>query len=157
MKITTSSFIVLGLFTVIGIVLLLVFAEVSSIIPMQSTSAQQQGLVNNQTDTGQNMTKTIPISATEEEEVYRWSNVQGTNPTLGFLINANNTVVILNPTDEKHEMIIESNGNEVASSGDIAPSSSGQVSFTPNMTGTLEYHCEYHPDTMKGTILVNRE
>jgi plastocyanin len=31
------------------------------------------------------------------------------------------------------------------------------VSFTPNMTGTLEYHCEYHPDTMKGTILVNRE
>ena len=153
MKINTSSFNGLGIFTIVGVVLL--FAEVSSNIPVQSSHAQ--GLVNNQTDTSQNKAKTIQLSATEEEEVYRWSNVQGTNPTLGFLLNANNTVLILNPTDEEHEMIIVSNGNEVASSGDIAPSGSGQVSFTPNMTGTLEYHCEYHPDTMKGTILVNRE
>jgi plastocyanin len=154
MKIHTSSFDVLALLTVIGIVLL--FAEVISNVPVQSANAQRQGLVNNQTDTGQNVTKTILISVTEEE-VYRWSNVQGTNPTMRFLTNVNNTVLILNPTDEKHEMIIESNSNEVASSGDIAPSSSGQVSFSPNMIGTLEYHCEYHPDTMKGTVMVNRE
>jgi plastocyanin len=154
MKIHIISFDVLALFTFIGIVLL--FVEVISNVPVQSANAQRQGLVNNQTDTGQNVTKTILISVTEEE-VYRWSNVQGTNPTMRFLTNANNTVLILNPTDEKHEMIIESNGDEVASSGDIAPSSSGQVSFSPNMIGTLKYHCEYHPDTMKGTVMVNRE
>jgi hypothetical protein len=99
------------------------------VIPVQSTHAQRHGLVNNQTDTSQNVTKTIQISVTEEEEVYGWSNIQGTNPTMRFLTNANNTVLILNPTNEKHEMIIESNGNEVASSGDIARSSSGQLSF----------------------------
>jgi plastocyanin len=54
-------------------------------------------------------------------------------------------------------MIIESKGNEVASSGDIAHSSSGQLFFTPNMTETFEYYCKYHPDTMKGVILANQQ
>jgi plastocyanin len=143
------------MFTLAVIVLLLVGGF--SVISIQPTLAQQQGLVNNQTDTSQNMTKTIQISATEEEEVYRWSSIKGTNPTLNFLTDANNTVLIQNPTNEMHEMIVESKGNEVASSGDIARHSTAELSFTPNMTGTFEYRCEYHPDTMKGTILANRE
>jgi plastocyanin len=52
-------------------------------------------------------------------------------------------------------MIIEpQQGNEVATSGDIEPNSSGELSFRPNMTGTLQYHCEYHPATMRGIIEV---
>ena len=54
-------------------------------------------------------------------------------------------------------MIIELKGKELASSGDIAPSSSGQVSFNPNATGTFEYHCEYHPDTMRGTLIATQQ
>ena len=155
MKKNTSLFNIFSIFTLAAIVLLLVGA--ASTISMQSTHAQLQGLVNNQTDTSQNPTKTIQISVIEEEEVYRWANIQGTNPTLKFLTNANNTVLILNPTNEKHEMIIESNGNEVASSGDIARSSSGRLFFTPNMTETFEYYCKYHPDTMKGIVLANQQ
>jgi plastocyanin len=155
MKKNTSLFNIFSIFTLAAIVLLLV--GTTSTISMQPTHAQLQGLVNNQTDTSQNPTKTIQISAIEEEEVYRWANIQGTNPTLKFLTNANNTVLILNPTNEKHEMIIESNGNEVASSGDVARSSSGQLFFTPNMTETFEYYCKYHPDTMKGVILANQQ
>ena len=37
--------------------------------------------------------------------------IQGTNPTQKFLINVNNIVLILNPTNEKHEMIIGSKGH----------------------------------------------
>lgn len=155
MKKNTSLFNMFSIFTLAAIVLLLV--GTASTISMQSTHAQLQGLVNNQTDTSQNPTKTIQISVIEEEEVYRWANIQGTNPTLKFLTNANNTVLILNPTNEKHEMIIESNGNEVASSGDVARSSSGQLFFTPNMTETFEYYCKYHPDTMKGIVLANQQ
>jgi plastocyanin len=155
MKKNTSLFNIFSIFTLAAIVLLLV--GTASTISMQSTHAQLQGLLNNQTDTSQNPTKTIQISVIEEEEVYRWANIQGTNPTLKFLTNANNTVLILNPTNEKHEMIIESNGNEVASSGDVARSSSGQLFFTPNMTETFEYYCKYHPDTMKGIVLANQQ
>ena len=155
MKKNTSLFNIFSIFTLAAIVLLLV--GTASTISMQSSHAQLQGLVNNQTDTSQNPTKTIQISVIEEEEVYRWANIQGTNPTLKFLTNANNTVLILNPTNEKHEMIIESKGNEVASSGDIARSSSGQLFFTPSMTEAFEYYCKYHPDTMKGVILANQQ
>jgi plastocyanin len=154
-KINPSVLSQFSTFTLAAIVLLLIGSI--SAISIQSTHAQRQGLVNNQTESqSQNMIKTIQISVTEEVEVYRWSNIKGTNPALKFLTNANNTVLIQNPTNEKHEMIIGLKGNEVASSGDIARHSSDQLSFAPNMTGTFEYHCEYHPDTMKGTVLANR-
>jgi hypothetical protein len=99
----------------------------------------------------------IQLGVTEQqEEVYRWSNDSGAiNPTLKFIVNTDNIVQIQNPTDEEHEMIVESQpGNEPTTSGDIEPDSSGELSFGPNMTGTLQYHCEYHPNTMRGIIEV---
>jgi plastocyanin len=100
---------------------------------------------------------TIQLGVTEQQEIYRWSDNNGTiNPTLKFIVNRDNTVQIQNPTDDEHEMIVESpQGNELASSGDIEPNDSGELSFRPNMTGTLQYHCEYHPTTMVGTIEVS--
>jgi hypothetical protein len=95
------------------------------------------------------------MSAKEVDEVYRWADSNGTiNPTLKLVANTDNIIKIKNPTDEKHELVIESNGRELASSGDINPDSSGQLTFKPIMTGTFGYHCEYHPETMKGTIQV---
>jgi plastocyanin len=96
----------------------------------------------------------IQLGVTEQQEVYRWSDNNGTiNPTLKFIVNRDNIVQIQNPTDEEHEMIVESQqGNELATSEDIEPNSSGELLFRPNMTGTLQYHCEYHPTTMMGTI-----
>jgi cellulase/cellobiase CelA1 len=96
----------------------------------------------------------LALSVKEAAGVYKWTNATtGTeNPELNLRSIENNTIKIQNPTDTKHELIIESQGKEVASSGDILPGASGQVSFSPNGTGTFSYHCEYHPDTMKGTI-----
>lgn len=106
---------------------------------------------------GGGVSNVIQLGVTEQREVYRWSdNSTGTsNPTLRFIVNRDNIVQIQNPTDLEHEMIIESQqGNELATSGDIEPNSSGELLFRPNMTGTFQYHCEYHPTTMKGTIEV---
>jgi plastocyanin len=96
------------------------------------------------------------LDAKEISGVYRWidPSTGSENPELSLKANTNNTVQIQNPTDAEHELIIESQGNELATSGDIAPSSSGKLSFRPNSTGVLEYHCEYHPETMKGTISI---
>jgi plastocyanin len=155
MKINTNWSNAFNIFTLAAVMLL--FVGTTSTSSIQSTHAQQQGLVNNQTNSSQNLTKTFQISVIEEDEVYRWANIQGINPTLRFLTNANNTVLILNPTNEKHEMIIGLKGKEVASSGDVPKSSSGQLFFTPNTTETFEYHCKYHPDTMRGIVLANRQ
>jgi len=103
--------------------------------------------------------KTVPsvtqMMAGEIDDTYRWeSSDNKINPTLNFVANKDNVVEVKNLTDEKHEFVIESNGKEVAASGDVDPDSSKQFTFKPDAAGTYEYHCEYHPDTMKGTIIV---
>ena len=96
----------------------------------------------------------LKISAVEEDDVYRWSNVNGINPTITVFENVDNTIQIQNPTDARHEFVIESQGEEIAASGDIPQDGSGSIHVKPNMTGIWEYHCEYHPTTMKGTIKI---
>jgi hypothetical protein len=109
---------------------------------------------------GQGIVKnTIQLSAKLDNSVnppFRWVNSTNgvINPTLNFKTNTNQIIQIQNPTDFKHQLIIDLNGKQLATSGDIGPSSSGQVSFKPNMTGTFGYHCLYHPTTMKGIIQV---
>jgi plastocyanin len=97
----------------------------------------------------------IQLSAKEQTEgLYRWVSSNGTiNPTLKASANTVNLIKIQNPTDTKHELIIDTT-NEHSSSGDINPNSSGQLSFKPTTTGTFTYHCAYHPQTMKGTVQV---
>jgi plastocyanin len=99
------------------------------------------------------------LSVKEEETsgVYKWinaSNATSENPTIKAFTNTNNTINIQNPTDTKHELIIDTGKDVLPSSDDISPDSSGQISFNLNMPGTFTYHCAYHPYTMKGTLEV---
>jgi len=87
---------------------------------------------------------------------FKWINSASgeTNPTLMLKANTPQTIQIQNPTQAMHQLVIDFNGKQVATSGDIAAGSSGQLSFTPNQVGTFGYHCLYHPTTMKGIIQV---
>lgn len=97
-------------------------------------------------------THTLDLNVVEEDEKYLWTNSDGNNPDLTLIVNAENVIQIKNPTDAKHELVIEADDTELAASGDIDGDSTGKLSITPTMTGTFEYHCEYRPSTMKGTI-----
>jgi hypothetical protein len=99
---------------------------------------------------------TLQLGANEKKGIYTWANKEGTNPTLNFKQNADNVVQLKNPTDSVHQLIITSAGKQVASSGDIKPEKSGELSFANvNQGETLQYHCLYHPSTMKGTIAIS--
>jgi hypothetical protein len=110
---------------------------------------------------GQGISKNVfQLSAKLDNSVnppFRWVNTTGgvINPTLNFKVNTDDTIHIQNPTQTLHQLIIDFNGKQIATSGDITPDSSGQVSLKPNMVGTFGYHCLYHPDTMKGIIQVH--
>ena len=100
---------------------------------------------------------TIQLSVKEVSNgVYRWIGSSGgtINPTLKISSNTANIIKIQNPTDTKHELIIDTGQDVLPSSDDINPNSSGQLSFKPTTTGAFAYHCAYHPFTMKGTIQV---
>ena len=102
---------------------------------------------------------TIALNPLElKNETYRWQNTsEAINPTLHLIENTDYLIKIKNPTDTKHELIIGSNGTELAKSNEIEPDKNGKLNFNANSTGTFEYHCEYHPDTMKGIIEISSE
>jgi hypothetical protein len=97
----------------------------------------------------------IQLSAKEASGGYRWINATSgaINPTMNFVVNTNKTIQVQNPTDAKHQLIIDVNGKQLTS-GDIASGSSGSLSFKPGVAGIFQYHCLYHPTTMKGIIQV---
>ncbi|HEY6883850.1 MAG TPA: hypothetical protein VI278_07415 [Nitrososphaeraceae archaeon] len=100
---------------------------------------------------------TIQLSAKELPSGYRWVNTANgvINPTMNFNVGTSKTIQLQNPTDAIHQLVIDDpNGNQLATSGNIASGSSSQLSFKPGTTGVLEYHCLYHPTTMKGIIQV---
>ena len=106
-----------------------------------------------------NSNTSIALNALElKNETYRWQNTsEAINPTLHLIAHTDYLIKIKNPTDTKHELIIGSNGTELAKSKEIKPDKNGKFTFNANSTGTFEYHCEYHPDTMKGIIEISSQ
>ena len=133
----------------------------SSISSVTTVLAQQTD--NNTTTTPTTITlseNAVQVNATEIKG-YKWQITGQFNPDLRMLANTAYTFTVQNPTDSKHELIIaDSQGKDLATSGDIQPGGSGILNFKTNMTssgGNMPgYHCEYHPDLMKGAIQIVR-
>ena len=99
----------------------------------------------------------IQLSAKEARSGYIWTDTTNgvINPTMNFNVGTAKTIQLQNPTDSKHQLVVDDpNGNQLATSGDIASGSSSQLSFKPVTAGVFGYHCIYHPTTMKGIIQV---
>ena len=130
----------------------------SSSYDKDSTSSKDSSSSSSKDSSSSNSnTSSIALNALElKNETYRWQNTsKAINPTLHLIANTDYLIKIKNPTDTKHELIITSNGSELAKSNEMKPGSNGKLNLPVNSTGTLEYHCEYHPDTMKGTIEIS--
>ena len=150
-----------ALMSFVMISILLVGMTYSSQFLVQSTSAKKSSPDKiSGTDSTSNAVAnnnnniSIALNALElKNETYRWQNTtQGINPTLHLIAHTGYVIKIKNPTDAKHELIIGSNGTELAKSNSINPGKNKNFVFNANTTGIFEYHSEYHPDTMKGII-----
>jgi plastocyanin len=126
---------------------------VQQISAKKSSSSDKSSSTSTSSSASNSNTSSIALNALElKNETYRWQNTsKAINPTLHLIANTDYLIKIKNPTDTKHQLIITSNGTELAKSKDIIAGKNGKLNFA-NSTGTFEYHCEYHPDTMKGII-----
>lgn len=99
---------------------------------------------------------TIILNPSEINGTYRWVNSSGgVNPTLDVTKGNEYQIKINNPTDEEHELIIENEKkSKVGGSGEIEPGKNTEFEFKTMKTGELNYFCEYHPETMRGTIKI---
>lgn len=100
---------------------------------------------------------TIILNPSEINGTYRWVNSSGgIDPTLDITKGNAYQFKINNPTDEEHELVIETEKNsKVGGSGDIEPSKNIEFEFKAKNSGELNYYCEYHPETMRGIIKVS--
>ena len=131
---------------------------VHSISAKKSSSDKTTALSSTTSSVFTNNNKTsVALNALElKNGTYRWQNTsQQINPTLHLIAHTDYLIKIKNPTDSKHELIIGSNGTEIAKSNSINPGKNKDFVFNANTTGVFEYHCEYHPDTMKGIIEIS--
>jgi Cupredoxin-like domain len=133
---------------------LLVISHVSSTQVLgQEDGNNDTKLSNTTVATGNN---TIILNPQETNETYRWVNSSGgINPILGIAKGSEYLVKIKNPTDTKHELIIEdAKHSEIAKSKEIQPGKNTEFKFNTEKTGQLNYYCEYHPETMRGIIKI---
>ena len=128
-----------------------------------STASSNNTIILNAAEAGEEETAEAGEEETAEageEEMYRWVDSTGAeNPDLNIISNTEYTIKIDNPTDEEHELIIDSesagNTSAIAESGDIEPGKNVEFKFKAEQVGELGYHCKYHPDMMNGTINVS--
>jgi len=134
-------------------------AKSSSYGKGSSSSKDSSSSSSKNTSASNSNTSSIALNALEQKNnTYRWQNTsEAINPTLHLIANTGYLIKIKNPTDTKHELIITSNGTELTKSNEIKPGKNGKLNFNANSTGTFEYHCEYHPDTMKGIIEISSQ
>jgi hypothetical protein len=120
-----------------------------------TVTSKNAALIQPVVSNGNTNSDTIALQAVELKNLtYRWQNADEINPTLHLVSNKDYTIQINNPTDTKHQLIITSSGKEIATSKEAQPGKNTEFTFNTDLTGNLQYHCEYHPDTMKGTIKV---
>lgn len=120
----------------------------------QGGANEQNESVEKTTNPVNTITSQIEISVKELDQVYQWSSSNEINPTIIFTLNKTNVVKFTNPTDVNHAFIISQKGKTILESKDIVPGSSGKLSIKPTRLGVFDYHCKYHPDTMKGILNV---
>lgn len=109
-----------------------------------------------------NNTIILNVAEVGDEEQYRWVDASGAeNPTLNIMANKDYIIKISNPTDEEHQLIMDSKADgktsEIAKSKEIKPDSKNvEFKFKTDQVGELGYHCKYHPEMMNGTINVTQ-
>lgn len=148
-----------GIFLVVSGIFLMVNVEVST----SEATVEEDSLTDNKTKSSNN-NNTIILNAAEvgDEEQYRWVNSSDAqNPTLNIMADKDYFIKISNPTDEEHQLIIDSKADgkpsEIAKSKEIKPQSKNvEFNFKTDQVGELGYHCKYHPDMMNGTINVTQ-
>lgn len=163
----------LSIFNGILLVVSAIFLGVNVEVSTSEATNETDSLTDNKTmssnkisnDTsGASGNNTIILNVAEvgDEEQYRWVNGSGAeNPTLNIMANRDYTIKISNPTDEEHQLIIDSKADgktsEIAKSEEIKPQSKNvELNFKTDQVGELGYHCKYHPEMMNGTINVTQ-
>jgi plastocyanin len=88
-----------------------------------------------------------------------WTSVNGeVNPELDLKSGTHYTIQIesMDNNNVNHQLIIQTeNGKQLTKSAEISNGKTDDFPFTFSDKGKFQYHCQYHPETMHGNIVVS--
>jgi hypothetical protein len=148
----------IGMVEILGAVAIMLSAAALVVIP---SAIEEEATAQNANDTSTTTTAaaaTIQLTATQVNGTYLWIDSNDMyNPTLVLEANTDNIISVksIQNDTEEHELIVQSWNNQTfIESEEIEGGTSDEVIFNPRNNSSMKYHCEYHPDTMRGTIQV---
>jgi plastocyanin len=150
----------IGFFIMASLIVSLIFSVLAVQVFAYHISDKTNPISNATSTASSNNTIILNVAEVDNDENYRWVNSTGAeNPDLNIISNTEYTIKIDNPTDEEHQLIIDSGSNgktsEIGQSDEIKPGKNVEFKFKADQVAELGYHCKYHPEMMNGTINVS--
>ena len=100
----------------------------------------------------------IDLKVAERNNNFVWISVNGqVNPTLNLKSGIDYTIQVeIMDNNITHQLIIQNeSGKQLTKSDEISNGQTDDFTFTFKDIGKYQYHCEYHPETMHGNIVVS--
>jgi uncharacterized pyridoxamine 5'-phosphate oxidase family protein len=101
----------------------------------------------------------VDLKVSERNNNFVWTSVNGqVNPDLDLKSETRYTFQVesMENNNISHQLIIQTeDGKQLTKSDVISNDKTDDFPFTFSETGKYQYHCQYHPNTMHGNIIVS--
>ena len=100
----------------------------------------------------------VDLKVAERNNNFVWTSVNGqVNPKLNLKSGIDYTIQVESMDNNiTHQLIIQNeSGKQLTKSDEISNGQTDDFTFTFRDIGKYQYHCQYHPETMHGNIVVS--
>jgi len=101
----------------------------------------------------------VDLKVSERNGNFVWTSINGqANPDLDLKSGTRYTFQVesMENNNVAHQLIIQTeSGKQLTKSDVISNDKTDDFSFTFSEKGKYQYHCQYHPNTMHGNIIVS--
>ncbi len=100
----------------------------------------------------------VDLKVSERNNNFVWTSVNGqVNPTLNLKSGTDYTIQVESMDNNiTHQLIIQNeSGKQLTKSDEISNGRTDDFTFTFRDIGKYQYHCQYHPETMHGNLVVS--
>ena len=118
----------------------------------------EKNIANAQLEDSTSSQNIVDLKVSERNNNFVWTSVNGqVNPTLNLKSGTDYTIQVESMDNNiTHQLIIQNeSGKQLTKSDEISNGQTDDFTFTFRDIGKYQYHCQYHPETMHGNIVVS--
>lgn len=135
-----------------------IFAIFSSLYGNLIASISEKNIANAQSASSTESSNIVDLKVSERNNNYVWTSANGqVNPQLNLKSDKDYSIQVESMDNNvSHQLILQDqSGKQLAKSIVISNGITDDFPFTFSNIGKYQYHCQYHPATMHGDIVVS--